>query len=187
MLGLDARMLSAHVIEDAQPKLVRVAHGVRLVGHVHAFPAALDRVVEGRANDPLDAAARVQIFVDRDLVGRTAPVLATDSDVNAFGILAKHHEIDVGLAPVLQRHQTIGQRAHGANVRVQVEAEAHSEQDVARMLHVGNACVAERAEQHRRAFALDRDVDLLWKGGAVAQVALRAEIELPQVERKAPS
>ena len=55
-LDLDARVLAGHVEEDAVPELVRVAHGVRLVGHAEALLAAAAGELEGGADDALDAA-----------------------------------------------------------------------------------------------------------------------------------
>src|SRR5262249_6865834 len=65
------------------------------------------------------------------------------------------------------------------------EAEAHPEEDVAGVLEVGHARVAEGAEEHRGALALDGDLDLFGEGGAIAQEALGAEVELPEVEGEA--
>ena len=85
----------ADLVEDAVPELVRVPHGVRLVGHVHARSPVRLRVLEGRADDALDALARVHVLVDGDLVGRAALELAADADVDALGVLAEHDEVDV--------------------------------------------------------------------------------------------
>ena len=50
----------------------------------------------------------------------------------------------------------------------------------------GHARIAERAEQHRARFVLDAVGDLLRERRAVAEEAIGAEIELPQIERKLP-
>ncbi len=55
----------------------------------------------------------------------------------------------------------------------------------ARVLQVGHARISERAEEHRGALSLDRDLDLLREGRPVAQVPVGPEIELPEIEREA--
>ena len=81
--------------KHAVPELVRVPHGVRLVGHVHGLLAVRLRVLEAGADDALDALARVDVLVDGDLVGRAALELAADADVDALGVLAEDDEVDV--------------------------------------------------------------------------------------------
>ena len=77
------------------------------------------------------------------------------------------------------------ERADRADVRVEVEAEAQAEEDVARVLERRDARIAERAEEHGARLARDALAHLRGVGGAVPQVAIGAEIELPEVERQA--
>ena len=86
-----------------------------------------------------------------------------------------------------ERHQAIGQSAlHRADVGVEIEPEAHPEEDVARVLEAGHARVAERARAApRRTRVRISAMHLLREGGPVAQVAIGAEVELPQLERQA--
>jgi hypothetical protein len=91
-------------------------------------------VVEGRADDALDALAGVDVLVDGDLVGGAAAHLAADVDVDPLGVLAKDHEVDVLRAVVLERAQAVVEAAHRAHVGVEVEPEAKAEEDVPRVL-----------------------------------------------------
>ena len=106
------------------------------------------RVLEAGADEALDALARVDVLVDGDLVARAALELAAHADVDALGVLAEDDHVDVLRAAVAQRDEAVGERAHGADVRVEVEAEAQAEEDVARVLEPGHARVAQGAEQH---------------------------------------
>ena len=95
-------------------------------------------------DEALDALARVDVLVDGDLVGRAALELAAHADVDPLGVLAEDDEVDVLRRAPLQRDEAIGERPHGADVGVEVEAEAHAEEDVARVLE-------RRARADRRA------------------------------------
>src|SRR5262249_11711409 len=117
-----------------------------------------------------------------DFIGRAPLELAAHVDVNALGVLAKDDEVDVFRAAALQRHQAIVQRLHRTDVGVEVEPEAKAEQDVARVVEVRNAGIAERAEEHRPRLVGDAVGNLLRKRGLVAQIALRPQIELPKLD-----
>ena len=53
------------------------------------------RVLEGVADDPLDALAGGDVLLDRDLVGRALLEVPADADVGALGVLAEDDEVDV--------------------------------------------------------------------------------------------
>jgi hypothetical protein len=145
------------------------------------------RVAERRADDALDAFARVDIFVDRDLVRAAAAQLAADARVDTLGILAKNYEIDVSGAAPAKRHQAIGESAYWTHVGVQIEAHAHPEQDVPRVLEARHTRIAQRAEQHPGAARRDLVAHVRGERGAIAQVTLRAQVELPKFELDAAS
>ena len=75
------------------------------------LPCAL-RVLEARADEALDALARVHVLVDGDLVARAALELPAHADVDALGVLAEDDEVHVLRGAVLQRHEAVG-RARG--------------------------------------------------------------------------
>ncbi len=68
---------------------------------------------------------------------RAALELPAHADVDALGVLAEDDEVDVLRAPALERDEAVAERADGADVRVEVEAEAQAEQDVAGVLEPG--------------------------------------------------
>ncbi len=104
-----------------------------------------------------------------------------------FGVLAEDDEVDVLRAPPFERDHAVGERLDRADVGVEIEPETHAEENVARVLVRRNAGVAEGPEQDGAGLVLDALGDLLRVGGAVSQVAFGAEVEVPQVERQAPS
>ncbi len=151
-LGLQERELGLDLGEHPAPQAVRVRQRVRLVAHRHPMPAALDRVLESRPHDALDALVGVQVLVDRHLVGRPALEAPPDIHIGALGVLAKDDDVDGALdavRPGLERAEVRVQQLDRAQVDVQVEAEAEAEQDVPRVLVARNAGIAERAEEDR--------------------------------------
>ena len=67
--GVDLRIFGADGLEDALPEVAGEGHGVGLVGHAEALKFVGAGVVEGVADDALDALAGVDVFLDGDLVG----------------------------------------------------------------------------------------------------------------------
>ena len=61
------------------------------------------RVVEGEADNALDALARVDVFLRGELVGCAELEDAAHVHVNAFGVLTNDREIDVAGRGILQR------------------------------------------------------------------------------------
>ena len=59
-------------------------------------------VVEGVADDALDAFAGVDVFLHGDFVGRILFEKAAHANVQAFGVFTEDHHADVFLAAVAQ-------------------------------------------------------------------------------------
>ena len=57
-------------------------------------------VVEGVADDAVDALVGVDVFLDGDFVGSSLLEETADADVEAFGVFAEDHEIEVGTLAV---------------------------------------------------------------------------------------
>ena len=72
-----------------------------------------------------------------------------DADVQPFGVLAEHDEVDVCRARSFSGQSRSSSRRDRAVVDVEVELEARAEQDVARVPVVGDARIAERADEDR--------------------------------------
>src|SRR5690606_17914058 len=96
----------------------------------------------------------------------------------------EHHEADVLGAASLERDERVGERADGADVGVEIEAEAHPQQDVARVLEPRDARVPQGPDEHRRALSPDPLQQGRRQRGAVPEVAIGAEIERPELEGK---
>ena len=105
------------------------------------------RELEGGADDPLHALVGVDLFLDRDLVVGARLEAAADADVEPFGVLAEHDEVDVVRRAVLQRAEPLVEQPDRPVVDVEIELEARAEQDVARVAVVGHARIAERADE----------------------------------------
>ena len=114
--------------------------------HTFVRPLLL-RVLEGVPDDPVHAFVGIDLFLDRDLVVRVRLEAAADADVDAFGVLAEHHEVHVVRAAALERTQPLVEQLHRTVVDVEVQLEASAEEDLARVPVVGHARIAERADQ----------------------------------------
>ena len=133
-------------------------------------------------HDAVHALVGVELFLDRDFVLGARLEPPADADVQPFGVLAEHDEVDVGRRPILQRAQPIVEQPNGPVVDVEVELEPRAEQDVARVPVVGHARIAQRADedgvelvpQHRVAVRRNRDAGL--------QVVIRAPRERLEIE-----
>ena len=119
-----------------------------LLSAMHTFvsPRAR-RELERVTDDPVDALAGVELLLDGDLVVGARLEASADADVEPFGVLAEHHEVDVLRLAALERAQPLVEQLHRAVVDVEVELEARAEQDVARVAVVGHAWIAERADE----------------------------------------
>jgi hypothetical protein len=140
------------------------------------------RILEGRPDNPLDTLAGVDVLVDRHLVRGTPLELTPHAHVDPLGVLPEHHEVHVPRPPPLQRYEPIRQRAARPHVGEQIVPLAHPEEDVPGVLHPGNPRVPQRSQQHRRALPLDRHTHLRRERRPVPQVAIRAQIQLPELQ-----
>jgi hypothetical protein len=89
----------------------------------------------------------VEVDLRGHLVRGVLLEVAAHHHVEAFGVLAEDHEVDVFRPHVLQRAQLLVEEADGTVVDVEVQAEAHSEEDVRGVAVVGDARVSHRPEQ----------------------------------------
>ena len=125
-----------------------VCHRVAFVGHADLRQAAGFRELERVADNAVHALVGVQLLLNRYFVFRAGFEPPADADIESFGVLAEHDEVDVRGAAALERTEALVQQPYGPVVDVKVEFEARAEQDVARVAVVGHARIAERAHEH---------------------------------------
>ena len=81
-------------------------------------------VVEGEAEDALDAFAGVDVFLGGDFVGSSLFEEAAGADVDAFGVFAEDHQANVVWDAILERGEPLVEKFGGAGVDVEIEFEA---------------------------------------------------------------
>ena len=123
----------------------------------------------------------VDLFLDRDLVLGAGLEAAADVDVQPFGILAKHDEVDVRRCAPFQGAEPLVEELHGPVVDVEVELEPRAEQDVARVTVVGHTRIAERADEDRVELS-ELIVAAGRKGDARLEVVIRSPRQMFEVE-----
>ena len=176
-MASNCRIRRRQLPEHALPQRVSVGHRIALVRHADPEQPVRRRVLEGMRDDPVHALVGVDVLLDGDLVLGPRLEPSADVDVDALGVLAEDDEVDVGWTTVLQGAQALVQEPHRAEIDVQVELESYPEEDVARVPHVGDARIAERADenrveivaQHRVAVGRQADPGLEVMTGAVGQ------------------
>ena len=104
-------------------------------------------VIEGVADDALDAFAGVDIFLDGDFVGSSLSEEAAGADVDAFGVFAEDHEVDVFGGAIAEGSEAIVEEFGGAGVDVKIEFEAEAEENIGSVLIGRNARITERAKK----------------------------------------
>src|SRR6266446_4957879 len=178
MARLDLRKFAAHFRKNALPEVVPEGERVRFIAHQHLAQLARVRVFKGVTNDALDAAARVDVFLDGDLFGIAAPELPARAGVEPFGILAKNDEANVILAAVAQRRERTIEQFDGSSVHVKIELGTQAEKNIGGMAIRRHARIAHGAEENSVEIAPEHLHRSGGKRGAVAQKALRAPVEL---------
>ena len=124
-------------------------HGVALVRHADARQAIGRRVVERVLDDAVDALVGVDLFLNRDFILGARLEPPADVHVDAFRVFAEDDEVHIVWAALLERTQPLVEESDGTLIHVQIELKADAEEDVARVAHVGNARIAERADVDR--------------------------------------
>ena len=139
-------------------------------------------VFEGVADDALDAFAGVDVFLNRDLVGRALLENSAGIGVDAFGVFADDDEIHVLWLDAFQRAKRCIEQAHGTNVGVEIHFEAHAEQDFPGMNVGFDAGVAEGAGEDGVEIAGEHGEAIGRDGGAVAQITIGAPVEFADLD-----
>src|SRR6185312_6678864 len=97
----------------------------------------------------MDAAIRVDFLLRRNFFIGTGFEAAADADVNAFGVLPEHSEVDVLRSAPFQRAQSLVEKLDRPVVDEEIELEPRAKQDVARVTVIRNARIAKRADEDR--------------------------------------
>ena len=134
------------------------------------------------ANDALNALARVHVFLQGDFIGCVFLENAADADVQAFGIFAEHHEIDVARRAIAQRSERSIQQFHGPGVDVEIELEAQAEQNVGGVFVAGHTRIAHRAEQDGVKFVAQHLLAAFGQRCSIAQIAVGAPVNFGEFE-----
>ena len=157
----------------------------------HHEHAAARRAVEFRvllavlkrvADDALDSFAGVDVFLNRDLVGRALLEDSAGIGVNAFCVFANDDKIHVLGLDAFQWTKRCIEQAHGTNVGVEVHLEAHAEQDFLGMDVGLDARIAEGAGEDGVEIAAEHGEAVGRDGHAVAQIAVGAPVEFAQLD-----
>ena len=189
--GLNLRIFGRNLPEHALPQTAGVGHGVRLVAHQHAAargsiePFVLGRVLVCETNYALHPFSRVDVLLNGYFIVGSLLEGASGIGVNTFGVFANDHEIDVSGFNPFERAQRGIEQSHRADIRVEIELEAHTEQNLFRMHVAGNARVANRSHENGVSFFRQGCKSIGWNRGAVGQIAVGPPVEVRESERGA--
>ena len=195
--GVDVGVFPADGFEDALPEISSEGHGVGLVGHTDAQrlgagtgrleAGATKRVAvgefEGMPDDAFDAFAGVDVFLDGDLLGGSLLEMTAYADVEAFGVFAEDHQVEVFRAPITERGQAFVEEFGGAGVYVEVQLEAQAEEDVGGVLVGGHAGIAKSAKEDGVKLIAEHLQSAVGEGDLLAQVFIGAPVEFHKFQR----
>ena len=186
VVALDVGIVGgADLVEGAFPKVEGEGQHIGLAaqrqGIVLVAPLS---VFEGVAQAALDALAGIDRLLGRDLVGRTLFQEAASPGVDALGIFAHYHEVDVLWPLVGERRRYVGIELDRAQVDVLVQLETQPEQNTLfedTGLDVG---VPDRAEVYRVEGA-EIVCRRIGQHLARLEVAIAAEVKIDGLELEA--
>src|SRR5437879_10710396 len=178
MPRLDLRIFAAHLCKDALPELVTKGEGIRFIAHQHFAQLARVRIFKGVADDALDAAARVDVFLNGDFFGIAAPELPARSGIEPFGVFAKNDKANIVFAAIAQRRQRRIEQLDGTRVHIKIELGAQPQKNIRGVTVRRHARIADGAEENSVEVAPEHFHGAGGKRGGVAQEALRAPVEL---------
>src|SRR5579883_1407560 len=180
--GFDFGVLWTKLLEDALPEVMSEGHGVGLIAHAEAPEAIGASVVEGVADDALDALPRVNVFLDGDFVGGSLLEKAAHADIEAFRIFPENHEANIFFRAAGERSKPRVQEFDGPGVDEEVELEAEAKEDVSGMLIRGDTGITEGAEQDGVELAAQHFDRARRKTDAIAQVAIGAPVKFDKLD-----
>src|SRR5208337_2460324 len=134
------------------------------------------------ADDALNPFAGVDVFLEGNLVGSALFEEAAHADVEAFGVLADDHEVDVGEGAVAERGEARMEEFGGAGVDVEIELHAQAEEDVCSVLVGRDAGIAEGAKEDGVKFVAKEFDRAFGEGDVFAEVFVGTPVELDEFE-----
>jgi hypothetical protein len=140
-------------------------------------------VLERVPNDAFDSLACVDVFLDRNFIGRSLLEDSTQVAINALGVLTNHHEVEVFWFDAFKRAKRRIQQAHRPDVGVQVHLAAHAQQNFPRMKVGGHARIAKRADEDGIEIAGQGREAVRWDRNFVGEIAVGSPVERRQFDR----
>ena len=135
------------------------------------------------AEDAFYAFVGVDVFLDGDFVGSVLFEEAAGADVDAFGVFAEDHEVEIPGGAIAERGEAVVEKFGGAGVDIEIELEAEAEEDVRGMLVGGDTGIAESAEEDGVEFVAEEFDGAFGEGDFLAEIFVGAPIELDEFER----
>src|SRR5262249_36744874 len=177
LLDSHVGIVLGHGAHTLVPERHRVNDAVRLRGRsqLAAWPRA--GKFEGVAQDAIDAAAREDALLHRQLVLGAGIEAAADLRIFALVVLAHDQEIDVAGPAAGERARYALEQTHGPQIDVLLEAPADRDQQAPEGDVVRNARPANRAEKNG-VMSGDAVEPLLRHHATVPSVVLAAPVEL---------
>src|ERR1700691_2837252 len=105
-------MLGRHFLEHALPQAARMGHSIRLVAQQNptsrrAVQLLIIRaIVEGITDNALDTFTRVDVLLNRDFIRSSLLEHSSEIAINALGIFANYHEIEILRLNVFERAES---------------------------------------------------------------------------------
>ena len=103
MIRLYLRTARGNFFENSLPKIAAEALHVRFIRHRYFLAAMRASIIKRRDDNSFHATPRVEFLLSGDLFRRALLQEAARSAIGAFGILTKHHEVDIVNFTIAQR------------------------------------------------------------------------------------
>src|SRR2546423_8865500 len=130
---------------------MRVIQRVALVHHGDSTSVpgrlTLASEAEGVSLYAFDAFARVDVFLDGDLIRRSSLELATDADVGSLRVFADHDQID--RRRVLEWCQPRGKESRRTKIDPEIKLKTQTQQEAGSVVRICDARIAHSAQVDR--------------------------------------
>ena len=181
VLRFDRRVASGYFMKGALPEVAAESQRIALVRHGDFGVLVTHGEGKSGLENSLDPFSGRDAFLYGNLIGRSLLEDAAYSNVQIFGILPKHREVDLGLGRRFERAQPGVEKPHRPYVGVQIQTETDAKKDVNRMFHVRDTRVAKRSEKNRVKFGPKLMKRIGRKRHSVPEVSFRPIIEMHRI------